>query len=49
MRNLEDSKEWIGYTVNDFDNAVSGIDYNSPIMFIDIAKERGECGERGEI
>jgi hypothetical protein len=49
MRNLEDSKEWIGYTVNDFDNAVSGIDYNSPIMFIDIAKGRGECGERGEI
>ena len=49
MRNLEDSKEWIGYRVNDFDNAVSGIDYKSPIMFIDIAKGRGECGERGEI
>ena len=39
MRNLEDRIEWIGYTVNDLDNAISEIDYNSPMIFFEIAKE----------
>lgn len=42
MRNLEDSIEWIGYAVNDLDNAISEIDYNSPMMFFDIAREVGK-------
>lgn len=42
MRNLDDSIEWIGYTVNDFDNAISEIDYNSPMLFFDIAREVGK-------
>ena len=45
MRNLKDSIEWIGYTVNELNNlnnVISGIDYNSPIMFIDIAKGGGK-------
>jgi len=41
MRNLEDCIEWIGYTVNDLDNAISEIDYNSPMIFFEIAKEMG--------
>ena len=31
---------------NNFNNAISGIDYNSPIMFIYIAKGSGEGCER---
>lgn len=46
MRNQEDSIEWIGYTVNNLNNAISRIDYNFPIMFIDIAKGSGEGCER---
>ena len=46
MRNLEDSKEWIGYTVNNLTNAISRIDYNFPIMFIDITKGSGYGCER---
>jgi hypothetical protein len=45
MRNLKDSIEWIGYTVNELNNlnnVISGIGYNSPIMFIDIAKGGGK-------
>jgi len=42
MRNLEDSIEWIGYTVNDLDNAISEIDYNSPMLFFDIARKVGK-------
>ena len=42
IRNLEDSIEWIGYTVNDLDNAISEIDYNSPMIFFEIAKEMGK-------
>lgn len=49
MRYQEDSFEWIGYTVNDLNDAISGIDYNSSIMFIDIAKGRGGGGERGKL
>ena len=42
MRNLEDSIEWIGYAVNDLDNVVSEIDYNSPMIFFEIANEMGK-------
>ena len=42
MRNLENSIEWIGYTVNDLDNAISEIDYNSPMIFFEITKEMGK-------
>ena len=49
MRYQEDSFEWIGYTVNDLNDSIFGIDYNSPIMFIDITKGRGVGGERGKL
>ena len=42
MRNLEDSNEWISYTVNELDNAISEIDYNSPMLFFDVAREVGK-------
>lgn len=38
MKDLEESIEWIGYAVNDMDNAISEIDYNDPITFLDIEK-----------
>ena len=46
MRNQEDTIEWIGYTVNNLTNAISRIDYNFPIMFIDITKGSGYGCER---
>ena len=47
MWNLEDSIEWIGYTVNDLNNAISVIDYNSPMIFFEIAKEMGKVIKGG--
>lgn len=37
MRNLDATIEWIRYTVNDMDNAISEIDYNAPMLFFEIA------------
>lgn len=42
MKDLEDSFEWIGYAVNDMDNAISVIDYNDPMTFFDIEKSMGK-------
>ena len=39
MRKLDESVEWIGYAVNDLDNAITDIDYNSPMTFFEIAKK----------
>ena len=41
MKDLEESIEWIGYAVNDMDNAISEIDYNDPMTFFDIEKSMG--------
>ena len=42
MKDLEESVEWIGYAVNDMDNAISEIDYNDPMTFFDIEKSMGK-------
>ncbi len=42
MRDLEESVEWIGYAVNDMDNAITEIDYNDPMTFFDIEKAMGK-------
>lgn len=42
MRNLDATIEWIRYTVNDMDNAISEIDYNDPMLFFDIEKVMGK-------
>ena len=42
MKDLEESIEWIGYTVNDMDNVISEIDYNDPLTFFDIEKFMGK-------
>lgn len=34
MKDLEESVEWIGYAVNDMDNAITEIDYNAPMTFL---------------
>lgn len=41
MKDLEESIEWIGYSVNDMDNTISEIDYNDPMTFFDIEKVMG--------
>ena len=46
MKNLEESVEWIGYAVNDMDNAISEIDYNDPMTFFDIEKVMGKVIEK---
>lgn len=38
MKDMEETIEWIGYAVNDLDNAISEIDYNDPMTFFDIEK-----------
>ena len=42
MKDLEESVEWIGYAINDMDNAISEIDYNDPMTFFDIEKSMGK-------
>lgn len=42
MRDLDEIVEWIGYAVNDMDNAISEIDYNDPTTFFDIEKSMGK-------
>lgn len=42
MRNLDATIEWIRYTVNDMDNAISEIDYNDPMLFLKIAGVLGK-------
>lgn len=33
-----DTFEWVHYTLNDFDNALSDLDYNDPMSFFDVAR-----------
>ena len=33
-----DTFEWGHYTLNDFDNALSDLDYNDPMSFFDVAR-----------
>lgn len=42
MKDLEETVEWIGYAVNDMDNAITEIDYNDPMVFFDIEKVMGK-------
>ena len=42
MKDLEETIEWIGYVVNDLDNAITEIDYNDPMTFFDIEKSMGK-------
>ena len=42
MKDLEESVEWIGYAINDMDNAIFEIDYNDPMTFFDIEKSMGK-------
>ena len=42
MNDLEETVEWIGYAVNDMDNAITEIDYNDPMTFFDIEKLMGK-------
>lgn len=42
MKDLEETIEWIGYAVNDMDNAITEIDYNDPMTFFDIEKVMGK-------
>ena len=42
MKDLEETVEWIGYAVNDMDNAITEIDYNDPMTFFDIEKVMGK-------
>lgn len=42
MKDLEETVEWIGYAVNDMDNAITEIDYNDPMLFFDIEKLMGK-------
>ena len=42
MKDLEETIEWIGYAVNDLDNAISEIDYNATMTFFDIEKLMGK-------
>ena len=35
----DDSIEWLHYAENDFDNAISAIDYSDPMTFFDIAEK----------
>ena len=42
MKDLEETVEWIGYAVNDMDNAITEIDYNAPMTFFDIEKSMGK-------
>ena len=42
MKDLEETVEWIGYAVNDMDNAITEIDYNDPMTFFDIEKMMGK-------
>ena len=41
-KDLEETIEWIGYAVNDMDNAITEIDYNAPMTFFDIEKLMGK-------
>lgn len=38
MKDLEETVEWVGYAVNDMDNAITEIDYNAPMTFFDFEK-----------
>lgn len=42
MKDLDETVEWIGYAVNDMDNAITEIDYNDPMTFFDIEKLMGK-------
>ena len=38
MKDMEKTVEWIGFAVNDMDNAITEIDYNAPMTFFDMEK-----------
>lgn len=38
MKDLEETVKWVGYAVNDMNNAITEIDYNVPMTFFDIEK-----------
>lgn len=42
MKDMEKTVEWIGFAVNDMDNAIMETDYNDPMTFFDIEKLIGE-------
>lgn len=42
MKDMEKTVEWIGFAVNDMDNAITEIDYNDPMTFFDMEKLIGE-------
>ena len=42
MKDMEKTVEWIGFAVNDMDNAITEIDYNDPMTFFDIEKLMGK-------
>ena len=49
MRNLDATIEWIRYTVNDMDNAISEIDYNDPMLFFEIAGVLGKVIAKSKV
>lgn len=42
IKDLEETIEWIGYAVNDMDNAITEIDNNDPMTLFDIEKVMGK-------
>lgn len=42
MKDLEKTAEWIGYAVNDMDNAITEIDYSDSMAFFDIEMVMGK-------
>ena len=43
MKDLEETVEWIGYAVNDMDNAITEIEYNDPMPFFNIEKSMSKA------
>lgn len=48
FKNLEETIEWIGYAINDLDNSLTCVDYNSPTTFFDVAMELQKVMEKCE-
>ena len=49
MKDLEETVEWVGYAVNDMNNAITEIDYNAPMTFFDIEKSTVKVISKGLI
>ena len=43
MKDLDETVEWIGYAVNDMDNAITEIEYNDPMPFFNIEKSMSKA------